>query len=215
MTNAPDAEREHICQSWHRIPQHPAALPRREYSRSSRREQERFVAVLFTSGSLVNTQIGMILQLLGVAIPDDSQGMWVLSLPLSNEEQLNNPNAIQLFQVTDGTRILIPEVNLAELTGFESAALFPTGDDEGGLFQGNFDEENMNITSIAGCEICFRFTQAQVLQYLLDQKTGRFAIADSDLSTSSQSKLQSTIHSGVNPLTLLVNTIGNATEVKK
>ena len=183
-------------------------------------EQERFIAVLFTSGSLVNTQIGMILQLLGIAIPDDSQGMWVLSLSLSEEGLFNDPNASQLFQITDGTNILIPEVNLAELTGIESADMFSVLEDESGLFQGSFEEENMNITSIAGCEICFRFTLAQALQYLLDQKTGRLAIAESELSTSSKSELLSTLHSGGNPLTLLVNTIGNATdgnatEVKK
>ena len=89
------------------------------------------------------------------------------------------------------------------------------GEDASGLFQGSFEEENFRITSIVGCEICFRFTQAQALQYLLDQTTGRLVITDSELSPSSKSELLSTIHSGVNPLTLLVNTIGNTTKIKQ
>jgi len=181
---------------------------------------KRIIAVVFTSNDFGTTQIGQVLKMLGLEIPNDSQGMWVISILFGDDLFAIDPNDIQLFQITDGTNILVPEVNLAELTGLESGDMFTAVDDEGGIFQGNLEEENLNLTSIAGCEICFRFTQEQALQYLLDQKTGRLAIAESELSTSSKSELLSTLHSGVNPLTLLVNTIGNATdgnakEVKK
>jgi hypothetical protein len=143
-------------------------------------EQNRMILVLFTSGSLENTAVGMLLGLLGVKILDDSQGMWVLSIPFADDVLLSDPNAFQLFRVTDGTNILSPEVNLAELTGLESADMVIAIDDESGLFQGSLEEEKIYITSIAGCEICFRFTQAQALQYLLDQHTKRTSTAESE-----------------------------------
>jgi hypothetical protein len=136
-------------------------------------EQERMIAVLFTSGSLESTSVGMLLMLLGIAIPDESQGMWVISIPFEDDLSSFDPNKIQLFQITDGTTILIPEVNLSALTGLESADIFSVMEDESGLFQGSFEEENITITAIAGCEICFRLTLAQALQYLFDQITQR------------------------------------------
>ena len=138
-------------------------------------EQTQMVAVLFAQGKLGNTSIGLgIKELLNMDIAGDSPGMWVISIHVSDEEYLQiDPNKVQLFQITDGTQILIPEVNLAELTGLESVDIVPTADDGAGIFEGCFEEEKINITSIAGCEICFRLTQEEALQYLLDQISKR------------------------------------------
>jgi len=134
---------------------------------------ERMLLVLFTNDGLENTSIGQFLASLNIAIPDNSQGMWVINMPLLDNISPSNINEIQLFQITDGETILMPEVNLAELTGLESADCYPAIEDAGGLFQGCLDTQHINITSIAGCDICFRFTRAQALQYLLDQATKR------------------------------------------
>jgi hypothetical protein len=136
-------------------------------------EQKRMIMVLFTSCSLENGTAGMLFKLLGIEVPDDSQGMWVISIPFEDDMSFIDSDEVQLFQVTDGTSILIPEVNLAELTGLESANMFTAVEDESGVFQGSIEEGNVSITSIAGCEIRFRFTLEQALQYLLDQMTKR------------------------------------------
>jgi len=134
-------------------------------------EQTQVVAVLFANGKFGDTPIGAGLKaLLNMDIDGDSPGMWIISMQVSEDEDPQiDPNKVQLFQITDGTHILVPEVRLAELTGLESADIVPAVEDGGGIFQGCLEEENINITSITGCEICFRLTQEQALQYLLDQ----------------------------------------------
>ena len=139
-------------------------------------EQGQMILVLFTNGNFGDTALGTGLKLLlNLDIPNDSPGMWVISILVPEDGDLENvdTNDIKLFQITDGTQILMPEVKLAELTGLESAEIFPTVDDQCGIFQGSFEGEDINITAIDGCEICFRWTHTQVLQYLLDQHTNR------------------------------------------
>jgi len=159
------------------------------------------IAVIFTAEGLKNHEVGQVLPMFGIELPDDDKGLWVFTLPdlSSGTADLND---IQLHQITDGENIFVPAVNLSELTGIKNAVLGNEVVDGAGLFQGSTEEGNINITSITGCEIFYRFTQEQALQYLLDQKTGRPSAAPDILP---EPLPLPTIPAGINPLTLMVN----------
>jgi hypothetical protein len=121
-------------------------------------QQQKTIVVLFTKNHLKNTDLGSVFQVLQINISEAGQGMFIIAMPNFENGDISSidPNDIQLFQITDGTNILVPKVNLAELTGIPEADIEAVEDPDD-LFQRGSGSTDSNITSIAGCKIYFHF----------------------------------------------------------
>jgi len=148
------------------------------------KESSTLVCFVFVSSGLEAWEVSKIFDICSLPYPKGEPGMWVMFVQTDEISGLPKANTFQLVRITDGTNILIPEVSVKELFGFESMSMINTSDDLGlntsddlGILQGDFSEDDHHIvTSIDGCEICYRLTQNQLLQYLLDQELKRLTV---------------------------------------
>ena len=129
-----------------------------------------FVRVIFT---VCNSAMSGITQ--GLTMTTYGSGMWVRVI---NKKVV--PNIDQLIRVTDGTNILIPEVRLSDLAGEHEAPLttisnlYPNN-----VAHGILGSTNPFLTAIEGCDILFRMTHAQAIEYLSNRANKPLTITQS------------------------------------
>jgi len=118
---------------------------------------DQMVAVMFVSPAYAS-----VLGLFGVA--DPVPGMCILKC--IEDPETGEITCLAVTQVTDGTNILLSQVNLAEVTGITEATLVTVMESSDEPF---FQSDEFALTAIDGVDFAFRFPLTGLLQWLAQE----------------------------------------------
>jgi len=118
---------------------------------------DQMVAVVFVSAPYV-----AILGILGIADPVPGMSIVKYIEDMESGEII----CLAVTQVTDGTNILLPQVNLAEITGITEATLVGVTEYSNQPF---FQGDEFSLTAIDGVDFAFRFPLTGLLQWLAQE----------------------------------------------